>query len=443
MQSLNVCSEIEHPVSSRFNHVDLSAIDRDGLLDGYRSVRDRTERMTEGLSMEDQNLQSMPEASPVKWHRAHTTWFFETFILANAAHGYTPFDRAYGYLFNSYYNGIGKQYPRARRSLISRPDNQTIRRYREAVDEAMTRLLERLDEASLHKLAPMLVLGLNHEQQHQELIITDLKHAFSHNPSGPAWSLATAPESPSDSDAEKLEWIDFQGGLIRIGSPDERFCFDNETPRHRTVIEDFQLASRPVNCREFIDFIDDGGYSRPELWLADGWAWIEQTGIRAPLYWERQDGCWHCYTTAGPRAVDPLEPVCHIGFHEAFAFAQWAEARLPTEAEWEHAAESCQIQGHFSDSDVWHPIRPAPQPGLVEMFGNVWEWTASSYAPYPGFKPARGAVGEYNGKFMANQMVLRGGSCATPAVHVRASYRNFFYPVDRWQFSGLRLARDC
>jgi len=413
---------------------------RELLIDDYQTVREQTERMAGRLSVEDQNLQSMPEASPVKWHRAHTTWFFETFLLTPESKGYTAFDSAYTYLFNSYYNGVGKQFPRAQRALISRPDNDTVARYRRAVDRAMIRLIEGLDEGGLQRVAPMIVLGLNHEQQHQELIITDIKHALSHNPLSPSWSQAPPADKAIGGSAE---WIDFDGAVIEIGSTGERFCFDNETPRHRTVIENFRLASRPVKCGEFIDFINEDGYDRPELWLADGWAWIEKSGISAPLYWELRDGHWHYYTAAGYRAVDPEEPVCHVSFHEAFAFAQWSGARLPTEAEWEHAAETCPVEGHFADSDHWHPMRAARGPGLNQMFGDVWEWTASSYAPYPGFKPARGAVGEYNGKFMANQMVLRGGSCATPAGHVRPGYRNFFYPVDRWQFSGIRLAKDC
>jgi ergothioneine biosynthesis protein EgtB len=440
MQSLKAYSDIEQSGPLRMNDLKWSEIDRQTLIDDYESVRAATERMTDRLSVEDQNLQSMPEASPVKWHRAHTTWFFETFVLAADQNDYTAFDPAYGYLFNSYYNGIGEQFPRAQRALISRPDNETVGHYRRSVDHAMARLMERLDEQAFSRIAAMIVLGLNHEQQHQELIITDLKHGLSHNPTNATWGRSTAPGNDS---GPELEWIDFDGDLIEIGSTENSFCFDNETPRHRTVIRNFQLANRPVSCGEFSDFIADSGYARPELWLADGWAWLQETGIDAPLYWQYHDGRWHLYTPAGLRKLDPAEPVCHISFHEAFAFAQWAGARLPTEAEWEYAATSCDVDGHFADSEVWHPMRPARQTGLTQMFGDVWEWTASSYGPYPGFKPARGAVGEYNGKFMANQMVLRGGSCATAAGHIRPSYRNFFYPIDRWQFSGLRLARDC
>ena len=440
MQSVTAWPDIEPVSRPQANGLTWSEIDRDALTGDYRQVRTTTERMTAKLSIEDQNMQSMPSASPVKWHRAHTTWFFETFVLAAQQGDYEYFDPAYTYLFNSYYNGVGQQFPRPQRALISRPDNATIGRYRRAVDRAMIEMIDRLDDHAVSRLAPLIVLGLNHEQQHQELIVTDLKHAFSHNPMLPVW---TQPAATTEQPGADLEWIDFGAGLITIGSEPERFCFDNETPPHRSVIEDFQLASRPVNCGEFIDFIEDGGYGRPELWLADGWTWIEQTGITAPLYWQRRDGQWHLYTLAGLRPVDPLEPICHISFHEAFAYAQWAGARLPTEAEWEHAAAACECRGHFADSGHWHPLRPSRESGLMQMFGDVWEWTASNYAPYPGFQPAAGAVGEYNGKFMANQMVLRGGSCATAPGHIRPGYRNFFYPVDRWQFSGMRLARNC
>lgn len=440
MQSLKAFSDIEGSCSLRMNDLALTEMDRQTLINDYRQVRSMTERMVEHLSVEDQNLQSMPEASPVKWHRAHTTWFFETFVLSACQDDYKSFDSAYTYLFNSYYNGIGEQFPRAQRSLISRPDSETVGRYRAAVDRSITQMIERLDDTAFDRIAPTIVLGLNHEQQHQELIITDLKHALSHNPTAPVWG--GHPTAPAEVSSADLDWIGFEGGLIRIGSNGERFCFDNETPRHRAVIENFQLASRPVSCCEFCDFIEDSGYSRPELWLADGWAWIGETGIDAPLYWQRRDGVWHLYTPAGLRRLEPQEPVCHISFHEAFAYAQWAGARLPTEAEWEHAAASCEPEGHFADNGLWHPVPAAGHAGLNQMFGDVWEWTASSYAPYPGFKTARGAVGEYNGKFMANQMVLRGGSCATAAGHIRPGYRNFFYPIDRWQFSGVRLARD-
>ncbi len=406
---------------------------------GYQNVRQSTEKLTDGLSAEDQNLQSMPEASPTKWHRAHTTWFFETFVLKPHQSGYREFDPTFGYLFNSYYNGIGEQFPRARRGLLSRPDIDCIRRYRDHVDNAMQSLLDKLNETQIKNLAPLIILGLNHEQQHQELLITDLKHAFSHHPGYPAWA------TPSDhlgAGIGRSSWLGIRGGLVEHGSRADRFCFDNELPRHQVFLPDFQIATHPVSCGEFQAFIADSGYQRPELWLADGWEWTQRKKIESPLYWFKDGSEWHLYTLAGERPLEQNEPVCHINIYEAFAFAQWADARLPTEAEWELASAQCETQGHFADSGQLHPRPGSHQAGLGQMFGDVWEWTASSYAPYPGFKAAPGAVGEYNGKFMANQMVLRGGSCATPAGHIRPGYRNFFYPVDRWQFSGLRLARD-
>ncbi len=423
------------------NDQDWAEIDSTLLRECFVAVRRDTEILAANLSAEDQNLQSMPEASPVKWHRAHTSWFFETFILGPEQSEYQPFDPSFAYLFNSYYNGIGKQFPRPQRGLISRPDCQRIAAYREHVDQAMLEFLGSLDASQARTLAPLVALGLNHEQQHQELIITDLKHAFSHNPGYPAW---TAP-AKLNSSSSRLEWVEIKGGLTRIGNDEQRFCFDNETPRHPTYVPDFLLACRPVNCGEYLEFIEDEGYRRPELWLADGWDWIRREGIQAPLYWiDEGEGRWQSlYTLGGIRELDPAEPVCHISFHEAFAYAQWAGARLPTEAEWESAAvQQTTGMGHFADRGRFHPEAVADSRSPVQMFGDIWEWTASSYAPYPGFTAARGAVGEYNGKFMANQMVLRGGSCATPAGHCRATYRNFFYPVDRWQFSGMRLAKD-
>lgn len=407
----------------------------------YLSVRQTTESLASSLSAEDQNLQSMPEASPVKWHRAHTSWFFETFILASKQPGYRPFDARFTYLYNSYYNGIGEQFPRAQRSLLSRPDCDRIRAYREHVDQAMLEFLGNLDTGQGQQIAPLVALGLNHEQQHQELIVTDLKHAFSHNPAGPAFTPLAEPEGA----ATEADWVEIKGGLTRIGSSTEKFCFDNETPSHPVFVADFLLASRPVNCGEYLNFIEDGGYCRPDFWLADGWDWIRREKIKAPLYWNLDDSSdrWKVYTLGGQRELDPAESVCHISFYEAFAYAQWAGARLPSEAEWETAVSRHSDTGHFADSGRLHPGAAKRSEGVVRMFGDVWEWTGSSYAPYPGFQPARGAVGEYNGKFMANQMVLRGGSCATPAGHIRPGYRNFFYPGDRWQFSGLRLARDC
>ncbi len=379
----------------------------------YRSIRAATQALAAPLSAEDCAIQSMPDASPVKWHLAHTTWFFETFVLEPHLPGYRPFDPAYRVLFNSYYHGVGERHPRPERGMLSRPGLDEVVAYRRHVDDA-------LGGARLPREAAALVeLGLQHEQQHQELILTDVKHLLSRNPLKPAyrkpWPLAPV-------QAREPGWIAVAGGLCEIGHAGEGFCFDNEAPRHRVWLDRYEIASRPVTQGDFIDFMDDGGYRRPDLWLAAGWDAIAARGWQAPLYWEQQaGGRWQVFTLYGEVPVERSTPVCHISFFEAEAFARWAGARLPTEAEWEVAAGG--------------------MPALA--LGDVWEWTRSDYGPYPGFRAAPGAVGEYNGKFMCGQYVLRGGSCATPASHVRATYRNFFPPEARWQFSGLRLARDA
>ena len=413
-----------------------SDIGRHELAEGFRTVREATESLAGSLSAEDQNLQSMAETSPVKWHRAHTTWFFEAFILRPMAAGYEAVDLQYNYLYNSYYNGVGKQFPRSQRGLISRPDVAAVGAYRQHVDKALLDLIENLPESQFHELQRLVVLGLNHEQQHQELIVTDLKHGFSINPLQPRW-IAPCPVGPEPAPST---WQEFTGGIQRLGADPEYFCFDNESPSHRVLVEDFRLADRPVTCGEFMQFMDDRGYDDPTLWLADGWDWVQRDNVRSPLYWTDKDGCWHLYTLAGQREVDPHETLCHVSFYEAWAYAEWAGKRLPTEAEWEVAATGEVVTGHFADRSALHPGRAIESTPLRQLFGDVWEWTASSYASYPGYKPARGAIGEYNGKFMANQMVLRGGSCATPKGHIRPTYRNFFYPGDRWQFTGIRLA---
>lgn len=411
----------------------------------YTSVREQTLRLVEPLSAEDCQAQSMPDASPAKWHLAHTTWFFETFVLERFEPGFAPFDASFRVLFNSYYHGIGEQHPRPRRGLITRPSLDVVRRWRAEVDERVARLLERHQDASLHALVE---LGLHHEQQHQELLLTDLKHLLAGHPSRPAyrarWPMVPVQPQP-------LRWFAHDGGLVEIGhepARDGAFAFDHEGPRHRVFLQPFEIASRPVTHGDWLAFIDDGGYRRPELWLSLGWDWVREAQREAPLYWERRDGDWWTFTLQGMVPIDPHTPVVHVSLFEADAFARWAGARLPTEAEWEHAARAllpgAAAAGNFADRGALHPLppdRPATtQP--VQMFGDVWEWTASDYAPYPGFRAAPGAVGEYNGKFMCGQTVLRGGSCVTPAGHVRASYRNFFPPPAQWQFSGLRLARD-
>ena len=432
------------------NELSSARIDRNVLKTAYQQVRQDTEQLIVNLGAEDQNLQPMPEASPIKWHRAHTSWFFETFVLNRLKTDWRWFHPEYCELFNSYYNGIGRQHPRAMRALASRPDQAGVTRYRRQVDQAILQLFDSIDESQWHECRTLIVLGLNHEQQHQELMLTDFKASLPMNPLAP--SLGQTSES-GETEPVPLQWREFDGGLVEIGvDPDQQaFFFDNETPRHKVYLNRrYALANRPVTCGEYQLFIEDGGYHQASLWLADGWAWVQENGIEQPLYWLQQEGLWHQYTLAGVRPVEPAAPVCHLSFYEACAYAEWSGARLPEEAEWEHAAASAAnpAEGHFADQQRYQPeaaqsLHTATEPYLLQLFGSVWEWTRSSYAPYPGFRAAKGAIGEYNGKFMANQMVLRGGSCATPRGHARASYRNFFYPVDRWQFSGVRLARDA
>ena len=406
----------------------------------YRAVRAATERLADPLSAEDCAAQSMPDASPVKWHLAHTSWFFETFLLEPALPGYRPFHPAFRVLFNSYYHGVGAQHPRPRRGLLTRPSLDAVRAYRAYVDEHVCRWLE---DAATGALAPVLELGLHHEQQHQELILTDVKHLLAQNPLRPAYR-EDLPLPPVPASPPSLAWHRHEAGLRAIGSDGPGFHFDNEGPRHRQWLAAFELASRPVTNREYCAFVEDGSYAAPDTWLSDGWDAARREGWQAPAYWERRDGAWFEFTLGGLRALDLDAPVCHVSYYEADAFARWAGARLPTEGEWEVAAGAVPLAGHFAEEGWLHPA--AAPPDAVEprqLFGDVWEWTQSAYAPYPGFRAAAGALGEYNGKFMCSQLVLRGGSCATPRGHVRPSYRNFFPPCARWQFSGIRLARDA
>jgi len=407
----------------------------------YPGVRAATGQLAARLSAEDCAIQSMPDASPVKWHLAHTTWFFETFVLEPNLRGYRPFDPAYRVLFNSYYNAVGEKHPRPERGMLSRPTLQEVLAYRRHVDGAMHALLS--GRALAPALLDLINLGTHHEQQHQELILTDLKHLLSRNPLKPAYQKPW-PLTPVS--ARVRGWISCAGGLHEIGHAGEGFHFDNESPRHPLWLQPFRIATHPVTHGDFIEFIEDGGYRRPELWLSAGWDLVNARGWQAPGYWERRDGGWQTFTLHGMAPVDPNAPVCHVSFYEAEAFARWAGERLPTEAEWEVAARQAPVEGNFVESGALHPLalREAPEDGTpAQIFGDVWEWTRSDYGPYPGFRIAEGAVGEYNGKFMSGQYVLRGGSCATPADHVRASYRNFFPPEARWQFSGVRLARDA
>jgi len=405
----------------------------------FRAVREATAALAAPLSPEDCTIQSMTDASPVKWHLAHTTWFFETFVLGPNDSGYTPFDPAYRILFNSYYIGVGDRHPRPERGMISRPGMQEVLAYRRHVDDAMHALLAR--DSLPREVGDLIELGLHHEQQHQELILTDLKHMLSRNPLKPVYRK----QRPLGAiHARQRDWIAFDEGLHEIGHAGPGFRFDNETPRHRVWLDAFRIATHPVTQGDLIDFIEDGGYRRHELWLSAGWDAVSAHGWQAPMYWEHRDGRWVAFTLHGETPVDPHAPVCHLSFYEAEAFARWADARLPTEAEWEVAARGAALDGNFLESGALHPlpVREAPAGGtLAQAYGDVWEWTRSDYSPYPGLRPAEGAVGEYNGKFMCGQYVLRGGSCATPASHIRATYRNFFPPDARWQFSGLRLAR--
>jgi ergothioneine biosynthesis protein EgtB len=419
--------------------------DRHSALERFETVRGETEALAANLTPEDQSIQSMPDVSPTKWHLAHTTWFFETFILTRWDADYRVFDPAFAYLFNSYYEAVGPRHPRPERGLLSRPTVDIIAAYRDHVTTGMTRLIERAAEPAWSEVTPLLELGVQHEQQHQELILMDIKHVFSLNPLLPAYQ---APQLHVQVPAAPLDWVDFAGGLKEIGHSGADFAFDNETPRHKIWLEPFRLATRPVTSGEYLGFIEDGAYTRPEFWLSDGWATVCQHGWDAPLYWHREDGEWSIFTLSGRRHLNPGEPVCHVSFYEADAFAKWAGKRLPNEAEWEIAAEGAPISGNFTDRRHFHPcvdVSQASAGGVSlprQMFGDVWEWTASPYIPYPRFRPAAGAVGEYNGKFMCNQIVLRGGAAVTPAGHVRATYRNFLPPSARWAFAGLRLAED-
>jgi ergothioneine biosynthesis protein EgtB len=409
----------------------------------YQDVRQFTERLCQPLLTEDYVIQAMPDVSPPKWHLAHASWFFETFILAQAFANYQSPDPSYAYLFNSYYVAAGERHCRPKRGLLSRPTVEEVYRYRAHVDKHMTSFLKGLRGEALERWAPVVELGLHHEQQHQELLLTDIKYNFACNPLRPAYVTAGAGRDVSTM-ISPLRWVSFDEGVYWIGHDGQGFAFDNEFPRHRSFVDNFELGSRLITNGEYLAFMADGGYERPGLWLSMGWDTVQREGWQAPLYWERRDGCWSMMTLGGMRPVLEAEPVCHISYYEADAYARWADARLPTETEWEIAARDVPIAGNFVEHESFHPV-PASQIDsdlpLVQMFGDVWEWTQSHYSPYPGYTAPAGALGEYNGKFMANQFVLRGGSCATPVSHMRPTYRNFFPADARWQFMGIRLAR--
>ena len=406
----------------------------------FTAIRKESETLAARLTPEDQSIQSMPDVSPTKWHLAHTTWFFETFILSRFDGAYRVFDPAFHYLFNSYYEAEGPRHPRPQRGLLSRPSCDDVAAYREHVGAAVLQLIDAATDEAWLEIAPLVELGLHHEQQHQELILMDIKHVFSLNPLLPAYQ---PPRRRAPGVAASLRWADFAGGLVQIGHAADDFAFDNETPRHRAWLEPFRLATRPVNCGEFAEFIAAGGYQEPEFWLSEGWAIVQQQGWEAPLYWRAVDDGWRVFTLSGEKPLDPAEPVVHVSFYEADAYAKWAGKRLPTEAEWEVAAEGAPLSGNLADSRRYHPSADGAGKGLRQLIGDVWEWTASPYTPYPRFRAVSGAIGEYNGKFMSNQMVLRGGAAITPAEHIRTTYRNFFPPSARWAFSGLRLAEDA
>jgi ergothioneine biosynthesis protein EgtB len=424
-----------------------SGATRQQLQAAYERIRRFSETLCEPLTPEDHVIQTATEVSPAKWHLAHMSWFFERFIVHSFVPDYEPYHPQYYYLFNSYYNAVGPQHCRAERGLVSRPTVQEVHQYRQYVDRQMHQLIETSDDEQLARLQPLVTLGLNHEQQHQELLLTDIKHIFSSNPLMPAYLPQERQQHPAPPPAK---WVGFEEGVYEVGlAPEtEQFCFDNETPRHRVFLEPFEIASRPVTNGEFMRFIEDGGYQRHDLWLSEAWATVYEQGWQHPIYWYQdpdRDHQWMHYTLAGPVPIDEAEPVCHLSLYEADAFARWAGARLPSEFEWEIAARAHPLEGHFADAGRYHPmpIEEGEADGQpIRLFGDVWEWTGSQYRPYPGYQPLAGALGEYNGKFMCNQFVLRGGACSTSQSHLRLTYRNFFGPGDRWQFTGMRLARS-
>jgi ergothioneine biosynthesis protein EgtB len=424
-------------------------------LNRFHQIREFTNSLCATLEPEDCVVQSMPDVSPTKWHLAHTTWFFETFILKKFVPGYRAEVPEYAYLFNSYYNAAGHMHRRDLRGLISRPTVSEAQRYRASIDSHIDDLLSNADEQLLNDVEPLLVLGGHHEQQHQELLITDIKHVFAQNPLYPVFRVGSAqsPSAPNVSAAKPapIRFIDFEQTVTSIGHDGRGFAYDNEGPRHQALVPAFSLGSRPITNGEYIAFIEDNGYRRPEFWLSLGWMTVNDQRWNAPLYWTKCDGKWWNFTLTGFRPVAESEPVTHVSYFEADAYATWAGVRLPTEFEWERVASDCAIRGNFVEDELFHPVgvkspvsadKPASHLRLDQMFGDVWEWTRSAYSPYPGYRAAPGALGEYNGKFMCNQYVLRGGSCATSRTHIRRTYRNFFQPEKRWQFTGIRLARD-
>lgn len=423
---------------------------REDLLNAFDVVRRTTGLICQPLVTEDYVIQSMADVSPPKWHLAHTTWFFERVVLQQFSKNYRPYNEQYYYLFNSYYQSFGERWKRDIRGTLSRPTVQDVYDYRAAVDERTRSFIASLSGKEYEEIARLVELGLHHEQQHQELLVTDIKHILASNPLRPAYkSRPRTAKVPALTTPQNF--VEVHGGAFELGWNGEGFAWDNEFPRHKTFVSDFALMNRLVTCGEFLEFINDGGYRNPLLWLSDGWDGVMKEGWEAPLYWEKLDGEWQIITLSGIRPIDPAEPVSHVSFYEASAYARWADKRLPTETEWEKASSLVKTSascGNFLESEHYHPVPLGQAPGvdadgLSQMLGDVWEWTASSYLPYPGYKQERGPLGEYNGKFMINQMVLRGGSCTTPRTHIRPTYRNFFQCDKRWQFTGFRLASDA
>lgn len=410
---------------------------REQLINRYIQIRSESEQICSFLENDDYQVQSIVQTSPPKWHLAHVSWLFENFVLSRFSKDYQTFDPAFDYIFNSYYYTHGEMHPRRQRGLLSRPTLDEVFRYRAYVDDHAKRLINTIETERWEDLSFYITLGLHHEQQHQELMLMDVKHNFSMNPIQPAYRDDL---SIPQGEATSLDWVSLSGGIKSIGHQGENFAYDNETPRHEVLLGDFKIANRLVTNGEYLEFIKDDGYNRPELWLSDGWALLQEGGCQHPLYWSRNGSDWSQYTLGGVRELSLLEPVCHVNYYEADAFARWAGKRLPLEAEMELALAQRPIQGNFRESDLLHP---APATADGQWHGDLWTWTASPYSAYPGFKPLAGSIGEYNGKFMSNQMVLRGGSCVTPADHVRTTYRNFFYPNERWAFTGIRLADTC
>lgn len=430
--------------SSPNNENTKKAHSRQEIIDSYKAVREFSHTLAEPLEIEDYVVQSMPDVSPTKWHLAHTSWFFETFVLSKVLPDYKSPNQQYAYLFNSYYVQAGERHFRPKRGLISRPTVEQTYNYRNHVDESMLNFMENANDKEWEDIESVVEIGIHHEQQHQELIVTDIKHVLSENPLHPIYRKANT-NGKNPLATNELKWTSFNEGVYEIGNTGQGFGYDNEYPEHKAYLNEYKLGSRLITNSEYMEFIDDGGYKTPEIWLSEGWATVETNNWKAPLYWKEQNGSWMQFTLSGLREIEPSEPVTHVSYFEADAFARWAGGRLPTESEWEVAASDIEIDGNFVDNLNFHPVgldQNSNGGNLKQMFGDVWEWTQSSYSAYPGYKTLPGALGEYNGKFMCNQMVLRGGSCATSKSHIRKTYRNFFPTNSRWQFMGIRLAKD-